>query len=89
MTLSVSLCLPVFVSLFLSLSVSCSLSLSLSVSLFLSSEAKRRLKQEVHEISSLNAELESRLKGSKSEFILQEKALRERMMAKIQKVHTF
>ena len=79
MTLSVSLCLPVFVS----------LSFSLSVSLFLSSEAKRRLKQEVHEISSLNAELESRLKGSKSEFILQEKALRERMMAKIQKVHTF
>ena len=79
MTLSVSLCLPVFVS----------LSFSLSVSLFLFSEAKRRLKQEVHEISSLNAELESRLKGSKSEFILQEKALRERMMAKIQKVHTF
>ena len=79
MRLSVSLCLPVFVS----------LSFSLSVSFFLSSEAKRRLKQEVHEISSLNAELESRLKGSKSEFILQEKALRERMMAKIQKVHTF
>ncbi|XP_019853986.1 PREDICTED: uncharacterized protein LOC109583188 [Amphimedon queenslandica] len=49
-------------------------------------EAKRRLKQEVHDISSLSAELETRLKGSKSEFIQQEKVLRERMMAKIQKL---